>query len=413
MKVIIASTLTVGLATALMPRAPSAPPGYCCFTLTAANPTLGSDIVEEDTIGQNRVFSNYPDGAYCINPADKGKLYDSLGHTCIISQTTQRFQCTQGIRSQNKFVVGGNGDFFVDDSNDFWACPSQGPGEEGGYEIFAEGKADTTGCVPITMASTGDKCAPPAGPIGTGTAPIPTGTGTAPVPTGTAPGSPGTTVPGSPLPTGASFRKRAHPAFDNKKVANGVNGFVGTGTGTAAPAPTTTGTPEKCAQVLTPGSFVEPELIIPVSPEAAGYPYGVISSPIITPSNNTLFAFTTPASWTGTCSLLFTFPYASETANPGAYHFSGIEEEKAGNGGLNFDHLKADIDANETWWTKPEVKETYGKTEIIPGNSYTIATFPCKGGESLVYDVSSVAGVELEFEQNAEASPIGLWVAKC
>ncbi|OBT61522.1 hypothetical protein VE03_09132 [Pseudogymnoascus sp. 23342-1-I1] len=393
MKVIIASTLTVGLATALMPRAPSAPPGYCCFTLTAANPTLGSDIVEEDTIGQNRVFSNYPDGAYCINPADEGKLYDSLGHTCIISQTTKRFQCTQGIRSQNKFVVGGNGDFFVDESNDFWACPAQGPGSEGGYEIFAEGKEDTTGCVPITMASTGDKCALPAGPVGTGTAPIPTGT--------------------APLPTGAAVRKNAHPAFNNKKVVNAANGFVGTGTGTAAPAPTTTGTPQKCAQVLTPGSFIEPKLIVPVSREDAGHPYGDIASPIITPSNNTLFAFTTPASWTGTCSLLFTFPYASETANPGAYHFSGIEEEKAGSGGLNFDHVEADIDADETWWTKPELKETYGKTEIIPGNSYTIATFPCKGGETLVYDVSSVSGVELEFEQNAEASPIGLWVAKC
>ncbi|OBT54810.1 hypothetical protein VE04_04073 [Pseudogymnoascus sp. 24MN13] len=370
MKVIIASTLTVGLATALMPRAPSAPPGYCCFTLTAANPTLGSDIVEEDTIGQNRVFSNYPDGAYCINPADEGKLYDSLGHTCIISQTTQRFQCTQGIRSQNKFVVGGNGDFFVDESNDFWACPSQGPGNDGGYEIFAETKVDTTGCVPITMASTGDKCAPPAGPIGTGTAPGSTGTGTAPVPT---------------------VRHVVHRAFNNKKIVDGLKGLVGTGTGTAAPAPTTTGTPQKCAQTLTPGSFVEPKLIVPVSREDAGHPYGDIASPIITPSNNTLFAFTTPDAWTGTCSLLFTFPYASETANPGA----------------------SDIDANETWWTKPELKETYGKTEIIPGNSYTIATFPCKGGETLVYDVSSVAGVELEFEQNAEKSAYGLWVTKC
>ena len=407
MKVIIASTLTVGLATALMPRAPSAPPGYCCFTLTAANPTLGSDVVEEDTIGQNRVFSSYPDGAYCINPADKGKLYDSLGHTCIISQTTQRFQCTQGIRSQNKFVVGGNGDFFVDESNAFWACPSEGPGEEGGYEIFAETKEDTTGCVPITMASTGDACAPPAGPISSGT-------GTAPVPTGTAPSSTSTTVPASPLPTGATFRKHAvHPAFNNKNVANGLKGPVGTGTGTAAPAPTTTDTPQKCSQVLTPESFVEPTLIVPVSREDAGHPYGDVSSPIITPSNNTLFAFKTPASWTGTCSLLFTFPYASETANPGAYHFSGIEEEQAGSGGLNFDHVKADIDADETWFTKPELKETYGKTEIIPGNSYTIATFPCKGGETLVYDVSSVSGVELEFEQNSQASPIGLWVTKC
>ncbi|ELR10742.1 hypothetical protein VC83_06266 [Pseudogymnoascus destructans] len=395
MKVIIASTLTLGLATALMPRAPSAPPGYCCFTLTAANPSLGSDIVEEDTIGQNRVFSNYPDGAYCINPADEGKLYDSLGHTCIISHTTQRFQCTQGIRSQNKFVVSGNGDFFVDESNDFWACPSQGPGNEGGYEIFAETKEDTTGCVPITMASTGDKCAPPAGPIGT------------------ALGSTGTTVPASPLPTGAKFGHAAYRAFNNKKIIDGLEGLVGTGTSTAALAPTTTGTPQKCAQTLTPGSFVEPKLIVPVSREDAGHPYGDIASPIITPSNNTLFAFTTPASWTGTCSLLFTFPYASETANPGAYHFSGIEEEKAGSGGLNFDHVEADIDADETWWTKPELKETYGKTEIIPGNSYTIATFPCKGGENLVYDVSSVAGVELEFEQNAQASPIGLWVTKC
>ena len=167
MKVIVLAA-AVGLASAsnILPRAPAAPKDLCCFTLTASAEGLGSAIVEEDTIGQNRIYSTYPDGYYCINPAEPGKLYDQGGRTCIISKITQQFQCTQGLTTEVDFTVNTDGDFQADGSDRFLACLAGGNGNnaDGSYLIYSNtrpvGYADK--CLEINLSTTGNKCAAPA-----------------------------------------------------------------------------------------------------------------------------------------------------------------------------------------------------------------------------------------------------------
>jgi hypothetical protein len=113
------------------------------------------------------------------------------------------------------------------------------------------------------------------------------------------------------------------------------------------------------------------------------------------------------------CSLLFTFPYASETAFPGAFRFTGVEHELERNGGLNFDLLSEPVDTAVTRGSRPEIAESYGKTAIIPGNAYTIATTECASGQRLAYEASSVSDLMLEYFQSTGPKPIGLWIVKC
>jgi hypothetical protein len=154
---------------------------------------------------------------------------------------------------------------------------------------------------------------------------------------------------------------------------------------------------------------------LPISPEAPDYSYGNSYVAYISPDNSTVFNFDIPESapYTGTCALLFSFPYASQLSMANSpFYFSGIEGEEGDNGGLDFALLKAVAGPELTYRTTPPVETDYGTTEILPGNSYTIATFPCKSGESS-YSVSSVGNVELDFFQDSDPDPIGLYIVPC
>jgi len=113
------------------------------------------------------------------------------------------------------------------------------------------------------------------------------------------------------------------------------------------------------------------------------------------------------------CSLILTFPYATETAFPGAFRFTGVEHEMLRNGGLNVDLLSEPVSNAVTWGSMPEMAEHYGKTAIVPGNAYTISTKECASGQRLAYEASSVGDLILEYFQSTGPKPIGLWIVKC
>jgi len=167
-----------------------------------------------------------------------------------------------------------------------------------------------------------------------------------------------------------------------------------------------------CPTDISAGSYQFPILIIPTSPEEGDHSFGNSSEAFISPINSTLFNFDIP--YTGTCSLLFLFPYASSLdPSAGTYYFSGIEEELGEEGGLDFALLAGIANASTTYNTTPQVTKDYGKTVIIPGNNYTIATFSCSSGQSVTYSATSIANVELDYFQDKRPSPIGLYVVPC
>ncbi|CZT44965.1 uncharacterized protein RSE6_05227 [Rhynchosporium secalis] len=162
------------------------------------------------------------------------------------------------------------------------------------------------------------------------------------------------------------------------------------------------------------GDYQFPHLIVPTSvgmPDASiGNQYMVYISPAAT----TLFNFDIPATYTGTCALLFLFPYISELdPSAGKYRYSGMEQVEYQNGGLNFALLSGVADNSTTFNTTPPVAVDYGKTKIFPGHNYTVATFPCLAGENITIQASSANKTELDYFQNTASMPIGLFLVKC
>lgn len=456
---ILAAAVCVASASQILPRAPAAPEGLCCFTITAMAAGIGGAVIEEDTIGQNRVYSTYPDGYYCINPAEPGKLYDQGGRTCIISKTSQQFQCTQGLTTEVDFTVSDDGDFQADGSDRFWACrtdpESNGNTADGSYLIYTTQKENPYGCVPITLSTTGNKCA------GHGEGPVSEAPSSSSITTvsqtSTAEESKSTSVPvyGKPdsfvtsttkAPPASSAAASTSPPFDIfSPPASSASGYVpvdnempqATPTESKLPLPTTTvgptipavtpvsdyfpsassaapsATPSSdpallCPPLsLIPGFFRAPALIIPVSQEAPDAHYGTQFVAQITPGNSSLFSFDIPTDWEGSsCSIIFTFPTQENTAFPGAYKLTG-------DGKIKLSELKAPFSESVTYATTPEVMRSFDEVTVVPGGEYRINTEKCKAGGNVAIKAESVSGAAIEYFQATGPKAIGVWITRC
>lgn len=461
-------------ASRILPRAPPAPEGKCCFSLGASAPGLGSAVVEEDTIGQNRVYSSYPDGFYCMDPAEPGKLYDSIGHTCIISNISKQFQCTLGLTSPVAFTVSDEGAFLAGGSNDFYACKASGPGDDGSYLIYADSKEDTYGCVPITLATTDDKCAGGEEAPVLSEAPYVNNTGPAAssvydsAPSYTAGPTGATTLStvSGPAPA-SSFKPEAPPAAEYTPPAPPAYGEQPEYTPPAPPAYggeqpptvvivteyapgysapvetqppvvpeysvkpgesvvtiTTTYYPEPsmiidpppktdvCMPHLTPNYYQAPSFIIPVSEEAPEVCYGTQFIAQITKANSTVYNFDIPETWEGAnCKVIFDFPVKEKVYFQEGYKYTPSKDMDGAF--VNFHLLNGTIDMKTTYANLPEDAEHIGNATVVPGNSYTIVEEKCRAGQKLTFKLDSVNGSAIEYFQATGPSPIGLWITKC
>lgn len=345
---------------ALLPRQVT----QCTFSLNALG-LDGNPNVRQDTIGQPKIGGTFPLGSYIL---EEKSLRDSQNHTCIISPNTSQLQCTQGVPQNTVFTFSDDFHILHGDSAKWLACPSAGPGDDGSQVIYADTKEDKTGCSEIELLAGGFGCA----------------------------------VLGRPDPTTSStIAARTEPASYASTAPSTVN--------TSTPA-------VSCPKDIGEGTFQFPHLIVPTSltnTEKAG---GNSYTAYISASNTTLLNFDIPAvePYLGTCSLVFQFPYGSDL-NPDTpkFYFSGLEQQEGSNGGLDFALLDGVASESTTFASTPKVATDYGKTKIIPGTNYTIASFPCQSGKTVSYSVSSAGGVELDYFQDSRASAIGLFVVPC
>jgi hypothetical protein len=185
----------------------------------------------------------------------------------------------------------------------------------------------------------------------------------------------------------------------------------------AVPSADTVLRPEAtCPNDIGSGIFQYPHLIVPTSPQSPDHAFGNSNKAFISPTNTTLFNFDIPdtAPYLGACALVFQFPFRSQLAWHGepTFYFSGLEQETGSNGGLNFALLNGIADASTTYTDTPPVLTNYGKTKIVPGNNYTIATFACRAG-TFTYAISSVGGVEFDFFQDSRPAAVGPYIVPC
>jgi hypothetical protein len=336
----------------------------CSFSLVAVGEPSGT--ITEDTIGENRIGGGFPQGVYyAINHT----MYDALHHQCLIDPTSFQFQCVQGSYGNTNFTFANDGNLMHDGYENWLACPATGPGEDGSYNIFSDAKAPTSGCEIVTL-KVGFSC--------------------------TGLGKPSSSITPAPTPT---------PTVSTPTLAAPATASANSTSASAV-----------CPTDISAGTFQFPHLIVETSPESPDYAFGNSYTASISASNISLFNFDIPSTtpYTGTCALLFLFPYASSLdPSAGTYNFTGSEEEEGENGGLDFVLLTGIANTATTYNTTPANGPDYGKVEIIPGNNYTVATFPCPAGTTITYSVSSKGNVELDYFQDSLPSPIGLYIVPC
>ncbi|EMC91171.1 glycoside hydrolase family 17 protein [Baudoinia panamericana UAMH 10762] len=136
--------------------------------------------------------------------------------------------------------------------------------------------------------------------------------------------------------------------------------------------------------------------------------YGTQYNGTINPTVSTIFNFDLPASYARqTCSLVFLFPEQA-ALQTSAYTFNG-------QGGMAVNELSSAVTAQTTYNTVPQVSVS-GRGTIIslqPGNSYVMATQACAAGFRVAYEFVSTGGLDLEYFQDDNPSPLGAFITIC
>ncbi|RMY10666.1 hypothetical protein D0867_08321 [Hortaea werneckii] len=188
-----------------------------------------------------------------------------------------------------------------------------------------------------------------------------------------------------------------------------------TGTvGTASPSPAATSATTPAAPsgsgcpASLDGEYQYPHLIVPVSSENKDKAYGTSYNGTISPSISSIFNFDLPQSYEGqTCSLVFLFP-EQDQLETSAFTFNG-------KGGVTVNELSSPATEQTTYNSVPEaaVEGIGAISEVRPGNSYVVASHECNAGARQSFEFMSTGGLDLEFFQDYNPSPIGAYITVC
>ncbi|KAH8596372.1 ubiquitin 3 binding protein But2 C-terminal domain-containing protein [Bisporella sp. PMI_857] len=180
--------------------------------------------------------------------------------------------------------------------------------------------------------------------------------------------------------------------------------------------PTNSSISKHCRTSIAGGPFVFPHLIIPTSKLDPHQAPGAQRFAEISSRKTTLFSFdiiNATEYISHTCALIFQFPFKTDIVTAPKYEWTGLEAQEYSKGGLNFAKLAGNADLQSTFANTPPVAEDYGKTAIIPGNTYTITKFPCAPGQ-VTFSASSIGVCDLKYFESSEvAAPQGLFVVPC
>jgi hypothetical protein len=66
-----------------------------------------------------------------------------------------------------------------------------------------------------------------------------------------------------------------------------------------------------------------------------------------------------------------------------------------------------------TYATEGSVKTDFGNFTVTPGSSTVVSSFSCPAGQTVSYKISSVSGTSLNYFQDWNPSPIGLFITTC
>ncbi|KAJ5669150.1 GPI anchored cell wall protein [Penicillium macrosclerotiorum] len=220
-----------------------------------------------------------------------------------------------------------------------------------------------------------------------------TGTGVGVGPFSNTTGAPG----GVAQPTG-SIRPNGTANGNSTRTSAGNSTRTSTGSSTG-----NTGT--SCPTTLS-GDYQYPHLIVHIDSTAPNDAFGTTFNGTINSTTSSLFNFDIPSSYSGkTCSLVFLFP-RREDLETSAYSFSG-------DGKIDIAKLSSTVSTSTTFSSVPSVSKDLGSITISPGNSYVVSTFSCPAGQAVAYEMKNAGSTNLNFFEDWNPSPLGLYVTVC
>jgi hypothetical protein len=186
------------------------------------------------------------------------------------------------------------------------------------------------------------------------------------------------------------------------------------GSGFSAPPPSSSGSspgsspssPSSSCPTTLGGSFEFPHLIVPVdssSPDTAG---GTKFNGVVSSTVSTIFNFDIPQSDEGKqCSLVFLFPEQADLQTS-SFTFKG-------DGKIDVAELDKAASTSTTFNNAPAVSKDLGDITVSPGHSYVVSTFSCPAGQTVAFEMKNAGSTDLEFFEDFNPSPIGLFITKC
>ncbi|RJE21277.1 hypothetical protein PHISCL_06399, partial [Aspergillus sclerotialis] len=154
------------------------------------------------------------------------------------------------------------------------------------------------------------------------------------------------------------------------------------------------------------GDYEYPHLIIPIDSSAPSKAAGTSFNGTVTDTVSTIFNFDIPNSDAGkTCSLVFLFPHLQDLETS-SYSFSG-------DGKVDFALLDSVATQSTSYDNAPGIKQDLGQFTISPGNSYLVSTFKCPAGQAVSYEMKNQGSTNLDFFEDYNPSPLGLYITVC
>jgi hypothetical protein len=380
-----------------------------CFKLSASGGASG--VLGQLDDGQNRIGGNHPTGCYCLD--GNGGFTDSSGRGCILTPPTTQFQCDVGATPTNGFVVSSSGSVTYNGSGKFYACPVNDSGE---YNVYTTPAPGQTKCVEISLGSAGScgasasqpAASKPAGSYPAATPPAATKTkpSETPKPTPEAPKpTPEAPKPSMPAPQESECVPKVVTVTVTQPMAPPASMPAPSKPAPSAPAPSKPAASGACPQDLN-GNYQYPHLIVPVDSEHPDKAYGTSYNGTISAHICTIFNFDIPASYAGkTCSAMFMLP-KKEDLETSDYTISGQGE-------CTVSKLKGNANAQTTWSNAPAKAGDLASVELSPGNTYTVESGDCEAGKTVSYEICGSGDFSINYFQDYNPSPIGMYIRQC
>lgn len=371
-----------------------------CVQLKASGGASG--VLGQLGDGQNRIGGGHDTGCYCLS---NGGFTDSSGRGCILTPPTTQFQCDSGATPTTGFAVASGGGVTYNGNGKFYACPVNDKGE---YNIYTKPAPGQDKCVEISLSSAGS-CGAGATPKPNQPAPKPSQPAysqqPAPMPSKPAespkPQPPAQTCPAPVTVTMTVTAKKPAPTPEQPAPQPSKPAPQPSKPTEQAPPQTTASCPADLN-----GNYQYPHLIVPVDSSSPNKAYGTFYNGKVDKTTCSIFNFDIPASYSGKkCSVVFLFP-KKEDLETSDYTVSG-------SGQCSFSKLSSPADQQTSYANQPKKAIDLASISVAPGNSYVIVSGDCEAGKTVSYEMCSQGDFSLDFFQDYNPSPLGLYVRQC